>query len=150
MYKKLVQPVSLTSNFQTSLKKQFIELIYTPRGFYSLFFKNNFFLYRKRSSSMLFRFLCQKKHDFAYLIKCKFRNEPFFSKYSLTRANDHLRITTTCLQRPLYSIHSKFSRHKLLLNNDYLSTTTTNLGSQGWSLYIGLTVVTISMFYHLC
>ena len=62
-------------------------------------------------------------------------------KYSQTWANDHLRITTTCLQRPPF-LGPIFNFHniKLPLNSDHLSTTVSNLGSQGWSLYTGLTV----------
>jgi hypothetical protein len=62
-------------------------------------------------------------------------------KYSQTWVNDHLRITTTCMQRPLF-LGPNFNFHniKLALNNDHLSTTATNFGSRGWSLYTGLTV----------
>jgi hypothetical protein len=34
----------------------------------------------------------------------------------------------------------------LPLNNDHLSTATTNFGSQGWSLYTGLTVIIVTSF----
>ena len=60
----------------------------------------------------------------------------FVSKYSQTWANDHLRITTTCVQRPLFwgPIFTFYSI-KLPLNNDHLSTTATIFGSRGWSFY---------------
>ena len=61
--------------------------------------------------------------------------------YSQTWANDHLRIATTCLQRPLFwgPILNFYSI------NDLWTTTTCQqpplfFGSQGWSLYTGLTV----------
>ena len=65
--------------------------------------------------------------------------------YSQTWANDHLRITTTCLQRPLFlglNINV-YNSVKLPLNYDHLSTTVTILGSRGWSLHTGLTVVEV-------
>ncbi len=61
--------------------------------------------------------------------------------YSQTWVNDHLRMTTTCLQRPLFwAPDFNFYNIKLPLNNDHLSTTATNFGTRGWSLYTGLTV----------
>ena len=61
--------------------------------------------------------------------------------YSQTWDNDHLRITTTCLQRsPFGGPIVTFYNTKLPLNNDHLSTTATNLGPRGWSLFTGLTV----------
>ncbi len=63
-----------------------------------------------------------------------------FSKYTV-KPNDHLRIATTFLQRPLFwSPIFCFYETNISLNNNHLSTTATNLGSQGWSLYTGLTV----------
>jgi len=61
--------------------------------------------------------------------------------YSQTWANDHLRIATTCLQRPLFCgpVFLVYSI-KVPLNNDHLSTTATIFGSRGWPLYTGLTV----------
>jgi hypothetical protein len=62
--------------------------------------------------------------------------------YSQTWVNDHLRIATTCLQRPsFWSPNLSLCNTTLPLNNDHLSTTATNLGSQGWSLYTSLTVI---------
>jgi hypothetical protein len=58
------------------------------------------------------------------------------TKYSQTWVNAHLRITTTCLQRPLFrGPNFNFHNIKLPLNNDPLPTTATNFGSLGWSLY---------------
>ncbi len=66
----------------------------------------------------------------------------WFTKYSQTWVNDRLRITTTCLHRPLFwDPNFYFHNIKLHLNNDHLSTTATNFGSRGWSLYTGLTVL---------
>ncbi len=69
--------------------------------------------------------------------------------YSQNWVNDHLWITTTRLQRPLFR-GSNFNFHsiKLPLNNDHLSTTATHFGSRGWSLYTGLTVLQ-NVFYYL-
>jgi len=64
------------------------------------------------------------------------------SIHSHTWVNDHLRITTTWKQRPLFrGPDFNFHNIKLLLNNDHLSTTATNFESRGWSLCTGLTVV---------
>ncbi len=61
--------------------------------------------------------------------------------YSQTWVNDHLRMTNTCLQWPLFwGPDFNFHNIKLLLNNNNLSTTATNFGSRGWSLYTSLTV----------
>jgi len=61
--------------------------------------------------------------------------------YSQTWVNDHLWITTTCLQQPLFwGPNFNFHNVKLPLSNDHLSTTATNFGSRGWSLYTSLTV----------
>jgi len=61
--------------------------------------------------------------------------------YSQTCANDHLRKTTTCLQRPpFWSPIFTFYNIKQPLNKNHLSTTATIFGSRGWSLYTGLTV----------
>ena len=50
----------------------------------------------------------------------------------------------TCLQRPpFWGPIFTFCNIKLPLNNDHLSTTAWSLGSRGWSLYTGLTVVHI-------
>jgi hypothetical protein len=70
------------------------------------------------------------------LLEQKVRN------YCQTWTNDHLWITTTCLQRPLF-LGPDFNVYSidLPLNNDHLSTTATILGSRGWSLYTGLTVL---------
>ena len=58
-----------------------------------------------------------------------------------TWANDYLRITTTCLQRPPFWCPSfTFYKIKHPLNNDQ-STTATNLGFREWSVYTGLTVL---------
>jgi len=66
--------------------------------------------------------------------------------YSQTWVNDHLRITTTCLQQPqFWGPNFNFHNIKLPLNNDHLSTTATNFGSQGWSLNTSLTVYTITI-----
>jgi len=63
-------------------------------------------------------------------------------EYSQTWVNDHLWITTTCLQRPLFRGHNfNFHNVKLLLNNDHLSTTAPNFGSRGWWLYTCLTLL---------
>ncbi len=63
------------------------------------------------------------------------------SNYSQTWVNDHLQITTTCLQWPLFcGPNFNFHNIKLLLNNDHLSTTATNFWSWGWSLNTGFTV----------
>ncbi len=63
---------------------------------------------------------------------------------SQTWANDHLPMTTTSLQRPpFWCPNFSFYNIKLPLNNDHLSTMVTNLGSRGWSLYTGLTVLII-------
>ncbi len=58
---------------------------------------------------------------------------------ALATLNDqrHLRIATTCLQRPPFW-SSNFSFYKLPLNNNHLSTTATNSGFLGWSLCTGL------------
>ncbi len=62
--------------------------------------------------------------------------------YSQTWVNDHLRIATTCLQRPsFWSPNLSLYNTTLPLNNDHLSTTATNLGFQGWSLYTSLNVI---------
>jgi hypothetical protein len=64
--------------------------------------------------------------------------------YGQTWVNDHFLITTTCLQWPLFwGPNFNFHIVKLPLNNDHLSTTATNFGSQGWSLYISLTVLLV-------
>ena len=57
-------------------------------------------------------------------------------------------ITTTCLQRPPF-LGPIFTlcNLKLPLNNDYLSTTATNLGSLGWSLDTGLTVLSKKYYF---
>ena len=61
--------------------------------------------------------------------------------YSQTWANDHLRIATTCQQRPLFwGPIFNYYNIMLPLNHDQLSTTATFWGSRGWSLYTGLTV----------
>jgi len=66
--------------------------------------------------------------------------------YSQTWVNDHLRIATTCLQRPqFWGPNFNFHNTKQPLNNDHLSTTATNFGSQGWSLYTSLTVFAIKI-----
>ena len=71
-------------------------------------------------------------------------------KYSQTWVNDHLRIATTCLQRPLFwSPNLRLHNINLPLNNDHLSTTATNLGSRGWSLYKGLTVQSYTFKYEI-
>ncbi len=62
-------------------------------------------------------------------------------KYSQTWTNDHLRLATAWLQRPLFwgpifDVNST----KVPLNNDHLSTTAIIFGSQRWSFYTGLTV----------
>ncbi len=63
-------------------------------------------------------------------------------KYSQTWVNDHLWITTTCLQRPLFwGLNFNFHNVNLPLNNDHLSTTATNFGSRGCSLYTSLTEI---------
>jgi len=47
-------------------------------------------------------------------------------KFSQTSVNDHLRITTTCLGRPLFwGPNFNFYNIRLALNNDHLPTTTT-------------------------
>ncbi len=58
------------------------------------------------------------------------------NNYSQTWVNDHLRITTTCLQRPLFR-GSNFNVHniKLPLNNDHLSTTAKNFGPREGGRY---------------
>jgi hypothetical protein len=69
-----------------------------------------------------------------------------------TWVNDHLQITPTCLQWPLYR-GPNFNFHiiKLPLNNDHLSTMATNFGSRGWSLYTSLTVGLItSCWAYIC
>ncbi len=64
-----------------------------------------------------------------------------FWQYSQTWVNNHLQITTTCLQRPpFWSPNLSLYNIKLPLNKDHLSTTATNLGSWGWSLYTSSTV----------
>ncbi len=65
--------------------------------------------------------------------------------YSQIWANGYLWITATCLQRPLFERpnFNYFNIPRLTLNNDHLSTTASVLGSQGWPLYTGLTVVSI-------
>ncbi len=61
--------------------------------------------------------------------------------YSQTWANDHPRISTTCLQRPLFSSPNLgLCNINLPLKNDHLSTTATNFRYQGWLLYTGLTI----------
>ncbi len=56
--------------------------------------------------------------------------------YSQIWANDHLFLTTTILW-----FHLEILQHKWPLNNDHLSTTATIFGSQGWSLWIVLSVL---------
>jgi len=69
--------------------------------------------------------------------------------YSQTWVNDHLRIATTCLQRPqFWGPNFNFHNIKLPLNNDHLSTMATNFGSQGWSLSTSLTVYKLLLFKH--
>jgi hypothetical protein len=58
-----------------------------------------------------------------------------FFEYSQTWTNNHLRIATTILRSHLELLLLTWP-----LNNDHLSTTATIFGSQGWSLYTGLTV----------
>jgi len=65
-----------------------------------------------------------------------------YLQYSQTWVNNHLRIMTTCLERPLFwGLDFNFHYKKLPLNNNHQSTTATNFGSRGWSLYTGLTVI---------
>ena len=75
--------------------------------------------------------------------KWNYRSEKkIFLKYSKTWANDHLwKVNTTCLQRLPFQ-RSNFKLHKtpFPLNKNHLSTTVKIFGSQGWSLYTGLTV----------
>ncbi len=57
------------------------------------------------------------------------------TRYIQTWVNDHIWITTNCLQRPLFWYHNfNFHNVKLPLNNDHLSTMATNFESLGWSL----------------
>ncbi len=61
--------------------------------------------------------------------------------YRQTWANDHLRITTTGIQRPsFWSPNLNLYYINLPLNNNHLSTTASYLGPWGWSLYTSLTV----------
>jgi len=59
------------------------------------------------------------------------------NRFSQTWANHHLFITTIILR-----IHHGLLLHKWPLFNDHLSTKVTILGSQGWSLFKGLTLYT--------
>jgi len=62
----------------------------------------------------------------------------------------HLRIATTCLQRPpFWSPIFSFYNMNLPLNNDHLSTTATNFRSLRLSLYTSLTLDRHNFFY-LC
>ena len=65
--------------------------------------------------------------------------------YSQTRVKDRFQITTTYVQRPPF-LGPVFNIYiiKVALNNDHLSAI---LGSQGWSLYISLTVCTLIIFH---
>ncbi len=66
---------------------------------------------------------------------------------SQTWVNDHLRITTTCPQRPpFWSPNLSLYNTNLPLNNDHLLTTATNLGFRGWPLHTGLTLLNICIF----
>ena len=81
------------------------------------------------------------------------QNRNLRRKYSQTWANDHLRIATTCQQRPPFcGPILSFYNIKLPLNSDHLSTMATICGSQGWSLYTGLTVhkIIIWHFFYSC
>jgi len=88
--------------------------------------------------------LFNPKNDFETIqniVKFIERITILFLMYSQTWVNDHLQITTTCLQRPLFwGPDFNFHYKKLPLNNNHLSTTATHFGSRRWSLYTGLTV----------
>ena len=103
-----------------------------------------FFVVRKSGSRWNHRL-----HDL-----CSFTWEGFLQcKYSLTCANGHLRIATTCQQKPLFQgPNFHFQSIKAPLNNNQLPTTAAIFGSQGWSFHKGLTVSSFndkSFFFHV-
>jgi hypothetical protein len=90
------------------------------------------------------KFFCKLKKSQSKIkfVRLCVNNLMFLTTYSQTLVNDHLRITTTCLQRPPFrGPNFNFYNTKLPLNNDHLSTTATNFGSLGGSLYTSLTVI---------
>jgi len=74
-------------------------------------------------------------------------------QYRQTWVNDHLQITTTCIQRQrFWGPNFNFCNITLPLNNDHLSTTATNFGPEGgrctqvW-LYIKQIMLVPIMFF---